>query len=478
MSLKFLPILGLAAALITALPASAQVRLPNLPGGGRLPGGELLRRTEPLLTSTSQLLAPVDPLRWRERLADQLLRRHPDQLQRNAADELVFIGEVLALPSSAQARQRVLSMDGWERVEETRLDGLDLAWLRLRASAGTSPSALAARIAQLRAEDPEGSYDYHHVYVDAGTATSTEGAPPSSRGATTTTLASASASASATQYAASSTSASGNATGSIGTEGAVTGERRVGMIDSGVDAAHPSLRHVALTRQGCAGQARPAAHGTAVASLLVGDSEIGFRGALPRGRLFAMDVYCEGGSQAGGGVQAIAEGFGWLARMRVGVVNISLVGPPNALLRRVVEAAQDKGLLIVAPVGNDGPSAPPLYPAAWPGVIAVTGVDARRRVLVEAGRGPHVAFAAPGADMVAAEAGGRGYAAVRGTSFAAPLVAGLLAARLPSSDRAASSSAFNALAREAIDLGAPGRDDVYGVGLVGASLRVNAGDLR
>lgn len=447
MSLKFLPILGLAAALITALPASAQVRLPNLPGGGRLPGGELLRRTEPLLTSTSQLLAPVDPLRWRERLADQLLRRHPDQLQRNAADELVFIGEVLALPSSAQARQRVLSMDGWERVEETRLDGLDLAWLRLRASAGTSPAALAARIAQLRAEDPEGSYDYHHVYVDAGTATST-------------------------------TLASASATGSIGTEGAVTGERRVGMIDSGVDAAHPSLRYVALTRQGCAGQARPAAHGTAVASLLVGDSEIGFRGALPRGRLFAMDVYCEGGSQAGGGVQAIAEGLAWLARMRVGVVNISLVGPPNALLRRVVEAAQDKGLLIVAPVGNDGPSAPPLYPAAWPGVIAVTGVDARRRVLVEAGRGPHVAFAAPGADMVAAEAGGRGYAAVRGTSFAAPLVAGLLAARLPSSDRAASSSAFNALAREAIDLGAPGRDDVYGVGLVGASLRVNASDLR
>nr|WP_297382473.1 S8 family serine peptidase [uncultured Roseateles sp.] len=474
MSLKFLPILGLAAALITALPASAQVRLPNLPGGGRFPGGELLRRTEPLLTSTSQLLAPVDPLRWRERIADQLLRRHPDQLQRNAADELVFIGEVLALPSSAQARQRVLSMDEWERVEETRLDGLDLAWLRLRASAGTSTAALAARIAQLRAEDPEGSYDYHHVYVDAGTAAPTEGAPPSSRGATATALASAT----ATQPAASSTSTGGNATGSIGAEGAVTGERRVGMIDSGVDAAHPSLRHVALTRQGCAGQARPAAHGTAVASLLVGDSEIGFRGALPRGRLFAMDVYCEGGSQAGGGVQAIAEGLAWLARMRVGVVNISLVGPPNALLRRVVAAAQDKGLLIVAPVGNDGPSAPPLYPAAWSGVIAVTGVDARRRVLVEAGRGPHVAFAAPGGDMVAAEAGGRGYAAVRGTSFAAPLVAGLLAARLPSSDRAASSSAFNALAREAIDLGAPGRDDVYGVGLVGASLRVNAEDLR
>jgi len=108
----------------------------------------------------------------------------------------------------------------------------------------------------------------------------------------------------------------------------------------------------------------------------------------------------------------------------------------------------------------------------------VTAVDARRRVLAEAGRGAQVALAAPGADMVAAQAGSRAYAPVRGTSFASPLVAGLLAARLPSPDRAAASSAFNALAREAMDLGAPGRDEVYGMGLVGASLRVSAGDLR
>ena len=250
------------------------------------------------------------------------------------------------------------------------------------------------------------------------------------------------------------------------------------MIDSGVDTAHPALQRSTVTRRGCGGQARPAAHGTAVASLLVGDSDVGFRGALPRARLFAMDVYCEGGAQAGGGVAAIAEGLAWLARERVGVVNISLVGPPNALLRRVVEAAQAQGLLIVAPVGNDGPAAPPLYPAAWPGVIGVTAVDARRRVLVEAVRGAQVAFAAPGSDMVAAEAGSRMYAPVRGTSFAAPLVAGLLAARLPAPDRGAASAASNALAREAIDLGAPGRDEVYGIGLVGASLRVSASDLR
>ncbi len=471
MSRKFLsivwsiawPIIALCASCLS-VPAWAQLRLPGLPGDGRLPGDELLRRAEAPLNSASPLLVPLDPQRWRERLSDRLLKRYPDQLQRNTAGELVFTGELLALPSSGAARQRVLARSALTLVEETRLDGLDLVWLRLRLPAGTGPSSLDALIAQLRTDDPDGTYDYHHVYVDAGAVAVASGTGPGS-----------SAAAPSAREPSAPTQAPAPTPTPMRTP---TAERRIGMIDSGIDAAHPALRQTALTREGCAGQARPAAHGTAVASLLVGDSDAGFHGAMPRGRLFAVDVYCEGGPRAGGGVQAIAEGFAWLARQRVGVVNISLVGPPNALLRRVVEAAQAQGLLIVAPVGNDGPNAPPLYPAAWPGVIAVTGVDARRRVLVEAGRGPHVVFAAPGGDMVAAQAGARSYAAVRGTSFAAPLVAGLLGTLLPSADRGAASKVVDMLAHEAVDLGAPGRDEVYGMGLVGASLRVGADDLR
>ncbi|WP_423600628.1 S8 family serine peptidase [Roseateles sp. MS654] len=443
---------ALAASLLPAGPALAQLRLPTLPGSDRLPTGDLVRRTDDLMRSSTQTLVPLDPVRWRERLADRLLRRYPDQLQRNAADELVFIGEVLALPSSDDARRALLARPGWRLVEEVRLDGLPLSWMRLHAPAGTSSSALASLIAQLRAGDPQGDYDYHHVYVDAGASPAPAREPEPKEP----------------------TSATPRATPETPPLPAPA-ERRVGMIDSGIDATHPALRAVALTRHGCGGEARPAAHGTAVASLLAGDAgadaRADFGSALPGGRLFAVDVYCEGGKQAGGGVQAIAEGLAWLARSRVGVVNISLVGPPNALLRRVVEAAQAQGQLIVAPVGNDGPAAPPLFPAAWPGVIGVTGVDARRRVLAEAGRGPHVALAARGADLVAAESNGRGYVPVRGTSFAAPLVAGLLAARLPFPDRNASSAAFNALAREALDLGAPGRDEVYGLGLVEAPSR-------
>ncbi|MDE2049932.1 MAG: S8 family serine peptidase, partial [Gammaproteobacteria bacterium] len=155
--------------------------------------------------------------------------------------------------------------------------------------------------------------------------------------------------------------------------------------------------------------------------------------------------------------------------------------PPNALLQQVVALMVARGFLIVAAVGNDGPAAPPLYPAAYPGVVGVTAVDARRRVIFEAERGPQVMFAAPGADIPAATLPD-GFEKVRGTSFAAPLVAGLLAERLGSADSAsgtvpssppnpaAAHAAVDALARSAAHLGAPGRNVVFGYGLVGAGL--------
>ncbi len=130
-----------------------------------------------------------------------------------------------------------------------------------------------------------------------------------------------------------------------------------------------------------------------------------------------------------------------------------------------------RGHIIVAAVGNDGPAAPPLYPAAYPGVVGVTGVDAHRRVLIEAERGAQVEFAAPGADMVAAT-DPAGYSTVRGTSFAAPLVAGLLAPRLPAPDRDGARLAIASLAREAIHAGASARDASYGFGVVAEGLRI------
>jgi subtilisin family serine protease len=186
------------------------------------------------------------------------------------------------------------------------------------------------------------------------------------------------------------------------------------------------------------------------------------------------DVY--GATPTGGSAEAVARGLAWLAGAKVPVINISLVGPPNILLKTAVDALVARGHLVVAAVGNDGPAAPPLYPAAWPGVVAVTGVDARRSVLPEAGRGSHVDFAAPGSDMAAAGLGG-GFVGVRGTSFAAPIAAGRLALLLAVPDRAGAARSLATLGDQAIDLGAAGPDPIYGRGLVGAEVRLDPGPL-
>jgi len=167
----------------------------------------------------------------------------------------------------------------------------------------------------------------------------------------------------------------------------------------------------------------------------------------------------------------VADAFAWLARERVPVINISLVGPANGLLEQLIRLVTARGHIVVAAVGNDGPGAPPLYPAAYPAVVAVTAVDARRRrVLIEACRGKHVDFAAPGADMAAAGLNAE-FALVRGTSFAAPIAAGLFARQLTQIDRARAASVVAALTSQAVDLGVRGPDKVYGNGLLGGELR-------
>ena len=108
----------------------------------------------------------------------------------------------------------------------------------------------------------------------------------------------------------------------------------------------------------------------------------------------------------------------------------------------------------------------------------VTAVDVERRVLPEAARGPHVSFAAPGADLAVAKSGSRGFSRARGTSFASPLVAGLLAVEMSNAAATMNPSAarraiIDALIRSARDIGAPGRDTTYGFGLVGEHLRID-----
>jgi subtilisin family serine protease len=385
---------------------------------------------EPLVDT---VLAPVDLAAARLQGVAERARAHRRELARDPHGELVVRAELLAQPSSPAALDALLAA-GFGALRDDPLDGLDDALLVLRVPAGVE---LADALAQARGVDPAGVYDFHHVYAGSGrvgAAAPDPGAPAA--------LASA-------------------------PRAATPDAPKVGLIDSGVDAAHPAFRHADIRRHGCADGAHPAAHGTAVASLMVG-ADAPFGSALPRAVLYAGDAYCD--APTGGSVEAIARELAWMARMQVAVVNVSLVGPANQVLQRIVERAVARGMLIVAAVGNDGPAAPPLYPASWPGVVGVGAVDGRSRLLPEGARGPQVMFVAPGADMAAAAAGSRAFVPVRGTSFAAPLVAGLLAAGYQSASPEGARAAVERLADSAQALPEAPREGV-GRGLVAATLR-------
>lgn len=234
----------------------------------------------------------------------------------------------------------------------------------------------------------------------------------------------------------------------------------IGLIDGGV-AANTFVR--AVEQKGfVAGSPAANGHATAVASLAVG---AGIKSAAPGAALLVADVY--GSDPRGGNSLAVARALGWMISRKVPVVLISLVGPRNAIVERAVQKARSSGVYVVAPVGNAGPAAPPLFPASYPGVVGISAVDRRNRALIEAGRGAQVDFTGPGADIVAASGGDR-LVKVRGTSFAAPLVAGrLLAAR-------AAGEPMTALNRSAVDLGQRGRDPIFGNGLICGACRPTA----
>jgi subtilisin family serine protease len=219
----------------------------------------------------------------------------------------------------------------------------------------------------------------------------------------------------------------------------------VGVIDG---APGPSLT-VAALRGFATGAPVASHHGSAVVSLLQGAGAQNLRVA---------DVY--GTDPAGGSALSLVRALDWLLSSRVRVVSISLSGPNNAVVAAGIAAAQRKGIIVVAAVGNDGPAAPPSYPASYSGVLAVTAVDGRNRPLLEAGRAAHLDYAAPGADILARNAGGK-WSKVRGTSYAVPLVAARAASAV------ANGAAWQpALDREAEDLGPRGPDPRFGRGLL------------
>ena len=244
------------------------------------------------------------------------------------------------------------------------------------------------------------------------------------------------------------------------------GKVTIGLIDTALVKKHPALTRANIAERDFveSSNARPTAHGTAIASLLVG-KEREHRGILPDARLVAASVFYQGESGATGATtSALIAALDWMSAENVKVVNMSLAGPPNQVLGQMIDTVTKRGMIVVAAVGNDGPSARPLYPAAFEPVVAVTAVDRKKNVYRWANQGPQVDFAAWGVSTPVALPKG-GYGEETGTSFAAPVVAAAIAEQMAKGGGSAS-AAVQALIAKAEDLGGKGRDNTYGYGLV------------
>ena len=401
-----------AIALCCAGPSAAQLgglpgALPAVPGVGSLPAtvdGHLGSLLDRPLSEVGNALRTARL----DRIAT-MLRDNPATLERDLDGAPARRGVVLLIDPDP-AMLVIVNSWGFRAAPLQQIDGLDLAVSRVMIPAGMS---LAQAQKLITRKFPGATVSSDQIFFQSG----------------------------------------GN-----GTSGAAAARPSSGPVDTPIGLIDGAPAQPVTGIKGFASGAPFASnHGSAVAALAY---------AAGGRKIFVADVY--GNDPAGGNALAIAQAMGWLLGRGARVISLSLVGPRSPLLERAVASAQARGAVIVAAVGNDGPAAPPAYPASYNGVLAITGVDKRNRPLIEAGHASHLDYAAPGADMPALDRSGK-LVLVRGTSFAAPLVAVRVAAAL---ERGVTPrGVIGALDAEAVQISRRRPDPQSGRGLLCAACR-------
>ncbi|MEU4302910.1 type VII secretion-associated serine protease mycosin [Kitasatospora aureofaciens] len=204
----------------------------------------------------------------------------------------------------------------------------------------------------------------------------------------------------------------------------------VAVVDSGVSASHPDLAGQVLPGASLIGDGDDGrtdtsgeSHGTAIAGIIAGTGGPapggGMTGLAPDAKILPVRVST--GPQVSAAM--VARGIVWAADHGAGVINVSLGAPePDPLLKQAVTYAMGKDAVVVASAGNEGDQGnPPMYPAAFPGVVSVSGVDETGSFwnASESGRG--IVVAAPAAEIYSTNNQGR-YVKADGTSYAAAYV--------------------------------------------------------
>ncbi|MCX3058379.1 type VII secretion-associated serine protease mycosin [Streptomyces beihaiensis] len=250
----------------------------------------------------------------------------------------------------------------------------------------------------------------------------------------------------------------------------------VAVIDSGVDASHPDLKGQVLQGTGFIGDSTDKgqtdvsgdSHGTAIAGIIVGtgraDHGNGMTGLAPKSTVLPIRVTTNAAAEP----TSLAEGIKYAADHHAQVINISSgMTTPDPLLREAVDYALGKDAVVVASAGNDGQDGnPAMYPAAFPGVIDVTGTDSGQRFWPHSESGPSSTLAAPAVDIYSTNNRGQ-YVKADGTSYAAAYVSAAAALVRSAFPHLSAGQTIRRLIETARKPGGgKGHDDQYGYGVI------------
>ena len=251
----------------------------------------------------------------------------------------------------------------------------------------------------------------------------------------------------------------------------------VAVIDSGLDFTHPDRPVNLVPGHNYVNPNDPNhptddfGHGTKVTGIIAAATNNGIGVAGVASRVSVMELKAL--DSTGWGTEFdVAEAIDYAANNGVRIINLSLGGTTDdQFMRDATNYAYGKGVLLVAAAGNAGSITPPVYPAAYPHVLAVAATDSTDQVAYFSLPGDYLDLAAPGVSIYSTAMGGS-YESGSGTSFAAPHVAGVAALVWAARPSLTVDEVHSLLRATARDIGAPGWDAQTGWGLVDAAAAV------
>lgn len=253
---------------------------------------------------------------------------------------------------------------------------------------------------------------------------------------------------------------------------------RVGVCDTGISSYHESrgdLQGAVVAKRDFTrsrtGTECVVGHGTHVASTIgARDNDKGIAGVIPECELVVAKVLGDNGM---GDNQWVSEGIRYCVDQGCDFINLSLGSPSgSSTLEKAIQYARDNQVLLVCAAGNDGANSRVGYPGRYRDTVAVGAIDLNLNLAEFSSRGPEVDVVGPGVQILGCYKGDT-YASISGTSMATPWLTGSLGLLKKATQVFGVEADFsdpvyvhNLLKTFCLDLGAAGRDHLFGFGVL------------